>query len=87
MLFIPHIRINLPPHYILCRCSGGQADEVVAAALEAAAELAEEERCGDGYIEGFGVGVLGWIGRDRDTAINVRLQIGVDALTFVAHNE
>ena len=56
-------------------------------ALEAAAELAEEERCGDGYIEGFGVGVLRWIGRDRDAAVNVRLQIGVDALPFVAHNE
>ena len=56
MLFIPHIRINLPPTTSCGRCSGGQADEVVAAALEAAAELAEEERCGDGYIEGFGVG-------------------------------
>ena len=75
------------PHFILCRCSGGQANEVVTVALEAAAELAEEERRGNGYIEGFGVGVLGWIGRDRDAAINVRLQIGVDALTFVAHNE
>ena len=75
------------PHYIPCRCSGGQADEVVTAALEAAAELTEEERRSDGYIEGFGVGVLRWIGRDRDAAINVRLQIGVDALTFVAHDE
>ena len=56
-------------------------------ALEAAAELTEDERRGDGYIEGFGVGVLRWIGRDRDAAINVWLQIGVDALTFVAHNE
>ena len=75
------------PHYILCRCSGGQADEVVTVALEATAELTEEERRGDGYIEGFGMGVLSWIGRDRDAAIDVRLQIGVDALTFVAHDE
>ena len=30
-------------------------------ALEAAAELTEEERRGDGYIEGFGMGVLRWI--------------------------
>ena len=75
------------PHYILCRCSGGQADKVVTVALETTAELTEEERRSDGYIEGFGVGVLGWIGRDRDAAINVRLQIGVDALTFVAHDE
>ena len=57
------------------------------AALETAAELAEEERRSDGYIEGFGMRVLCWIGRDRDTAIDVRLQIGVDALTFVAHDE
>ena len=85
MLFIPHIRINLPP---TTSCVvGGQADEVVTAALETAAELAEEERRSDGYIEGFGVGVLRWIGRDRDAAIDVRLQIGVDALTFVAHDE
>ena len=87
MLFIPHIRINLPPTTSCVDAVGGQADEVVAAGLEATAELAEKERRSDGYIEGFGVGVLGWIGRDRDTAINVRLQIGVDALTFVAHNE
>ena len=75
------------PHFILCRCSGGQADEVVTAALEAATELTEEERRGDGYIEGFGMGVLRWIGRDRDAAVNVRLQIGVDALPFAAHDE
>ncbi len=66
---------------------GGQADKVVTAALETTAELTEEERRSDGYIEGFGMGVLRWIGRDRDAAIDVRLQIGVDALTFVAHNE
>ena len=65
----------------------GASDEVVAAALETATELTEEERRSDGYIEGFGMGVLRWIGRDRDAAINVRLQIGVDALPFVAHNE
>ena len=60
---------------------------MVAVALETTAELTEEERRSDGYIEGFGVGVLRWIGRDRDAAINVRLQIGVDALPFVAHDE
>ena len=43
------------PHYILCRCSGGQADEVVTVALETTAELTEEERRSDGYIEGFGM--------------------------------
>ena len=46
---------------------------MMTAALETAAELAEEERCGDGYIEGFGMGVLRRIGRDRDAAIDVRL--------------
>ena len=56
MLFTPHMRINLPPHYILCRCSGGQADKVVTVALETTAELTEEERRSDGYIEGFGMG-------------------------------
>ena len=56
-------------------------------ALEATAELTEEERRGNGYIEGFGMGVLRWIGRDCDVAVNVLLQIGVDALTFVAHDE
>ena len=65
----------------------GQADEVVTVALETTAELTEEERRSDGYIEGFGMGVLCWIGRDRDAAIDVRLQIGMDALTFVAHDE
>ena len=60
---------------------------MVTAALETTAELTEEERRSDGYIEGFGVGVLRWIGRDRDAAVDVRLQIGVDALTFVAHDE
>ena len=53
-LYTPHTS-KFAPHYILCRCSGGQADEVVAVALEATAELTEEERCGDGYIEGFGM--------------------------------
>ena len=56
-------------------------------ALEATTELTEEERRGDGYIERFGMGVLRWIRRDRDAAVNVRLQIGVDALPFVAHDE
>ena len=60
---------------------------MVTVALETTAELTEEERRSDGYIEGFGMGVLRWIGRDRDAAIDVRLQIGVDALTFVAHDE
>ena len=55
MLFIPHIRINLPPPLHPNRCSGGQADKVVTAALEAAAELTEEERRSDGYIEGIRV--------------------------------
>ena len=59
---------------------------MVTAALEAA-ELTEEECRGDGYIEGFGMGVLRWIGWDRDAAINVRLQIRMDALAFVAHDE
>ena len=86
MLFIPHIRINLPPTTSRVDAVGGKLMRWTAA-LEAAAELTEEERRSDGYIEGFGVGVLRWIGRDRDAAINVRLQIGMDALTFVAHNE
>ena len=65
----------------------GQADEVVTVALETTAELTEEERRSDGYIEGFGMGVLCWIGRDRDAASDVRRQIGVAALPFVAHDE
>ena len=60
---------------------------MVTVALETTAELTEEERRGNGYIEGFGMRVLRWIGRDRDAAIDVRLQVGVDALPFVAHDE
>ena len=86
-LFIPYTRIDLPPTLSYVDVVGGQANEVVTVALEATAELTEEERRGDGYIEGFGMGVLRWIGRDRDAAVDVRLQIGVDALPFVAHNE
>ena len=85
-LYTPYAN-KFAPHYILCRCSGGQADKVVTVALETTAELTEEERRSDGYIEGFGMGVLRWIGGNRDAAIDVRLQIGVDALTFIAHNE
>lgn len=56
-------------------------------ALVPTAQLAEEERRGDSYIERLGVRALDGVGRNGDAPIDIWLQIGVYALPFVAHNQ
>lgn len=88
---IGHLYIMYPP-----TCQGDAAGDIWleeirgkggCGALVPTAQLTEEERRGDSYIERLGVRTLDGVGRDGDALIDIWLQIGVYTLPFVAHNQ